>query len=64
MQHSAIENTVYQAIFVMVIFFLSEFLAYYTLENKSVKIFKHYPDKLDDNFIESSNEECLNFKIN
>ena len=36
----------------------SEFLTYYTLENKSTKTCEYQPNKLDDNLIENNNAEC------
>ena len=35
-----------------------EFLALYTIENKSTKAFKYHPDELDDDLIENNHEEC------
>ena len=52
MQHFEMENTVYQTIFV------TQILAYYTLENKSSKTGEYPPDELDDNWIENNNEKC------
>ena len=39
-------------------FCYAEFLAYYTLENKSSKTGEYQPDELDDNLIENNHEEC------
>ena len=39
-------------------FCCAEFLAYYTLENKSSKTCEYQPDELDDNPIENNHEEC------
>ena len=39
-------------------FCCTEFLAYYTLENKSSKTCEYQPDELDDNPIENNHEEC------
>ena len=39
-------------------FCYAEFLAYYTLENKSNKISEYQPDELNDNLIENNHEEC------
>ena len=52
MQHFAMENTVYQTIFLTLI------LAYYTFENKSSNTGEYQPDELDDNLIENNHEEC------
>ena len=38
-------------------FCYTEFLAYYTLENKPSKAIE-YPDELDGNLIENNHEEC------
>ena len=40
------------------VFCYAEFLAYYTLKNKSSKTGECKPDKVDDNFIENYHEEC------
>ena len=39
-------------------FCYTEFLAYYTPENKSSKTCEYHPDELDDNLIENNREEC------
>ena len=39
-------------------FCCAEFLAYYTLENKSTKTCEYLPDELDNNLIENNHEEC------
>ena len=39
-------------------FCCAEFLAYYTLENKSSKTCEYQPDELDDNPIENNHEVC------
>ena len=36
----------------------TEFLAYYTLENKSNKTYEYQSDELDDNLVENDNEGC------
>ena len=36
----------------------SEFLAYYTFENKPSKTGEYQPDELDDKLIENNHEEC------
>ena len=38
--------------------FYAEYLAYYTLENKSNKTCEYQSDELDDNLIENNHEEC------
>ena len=39
-------------------FCYAEFLAYYTLENKSNKTCEYQPEELDDNLIENNHKEC------
>ena len=39
-------------------FCYTEFLAHYTLENKSNKTCEYQPDELDDNLIENNHEKC------
>ena len=43
---------------VLYYFCFAEFLAYYTLENKSSKTCEYQPDELDDQLIENNHEEC------
>ena len=40
----------------------AEFLAYYTLENKSNMTYEYQPDELDDNLIENNIKECSYLK--
>ena len=39
-------------------FCYTEFLAYYTLKNKSSKTGEYQPDELDGNLIENNHEDC------
>ena len=39
-------------------FCFTEFLAYYTLENKASKTGEYQPDEMDHNLIENNHEEC------
>ena len=51
--HSAMENTVFLTIPVVIIFSI-----YYTLENTSSKTCVYQPDEFYDNRIENNHEEC------
>ena len=44
---------------VLIDFCYGEFLAYYTLENKSSQICEYLPDELDDDLIENNHEVKL-----
>ena len=62
MQHSAIEKSVFQTVFV------TQFLAYCTFENKSYKTCEYEPEELDGNLIENNhfrrNKAMLQSKMN
>ena len=39
-------------------FYYAEFLAYYTIENKSSKTCEYYTDELNENVVKNNHEEC------